>query len=211
MVLRDASASKNRNSVIWKSCLLWHAWKIVLLWLLFWEQYSPCDKINYFWWSSIFDQPDNCRRWANPSETSSWSTSLLLCYCSRYLPKLNPWPWSTLVSGTRWQSWRRSRSSILLHWRRTKWQPWPWVWKKLRWTDNFKKVNFHRLATIATIYAASQNVELTPILLKKKHKKSFTYHIFSHSRPINSPFAHRSPLQTRQARFVFSRFNFLCG
>ena len=102
-------------------------------------QYSPCDKINYFWWSSIFDQPDNCRTWPNPSETSSWSASLLRCYCSRYLPKLKLWPRSTLVSGTRRQPWRWSWSSILLHWRRTKWEPWPWVWKKLRLTDNLRK------------------------------------------------------------------------
>ena len=67
---------------------------------------------------------------------------------------------------------------------------------------------FHRLATIATIYAATQNVELTPILLKKKN---FIFHFFSRSCPTNSPFAHRSRPQTRQARFVFSRFNFLCG
>ena len=44
-----------------------------------------------------------------------------------------------------------------------------------------------------------------------KNKKGFTYHIFSHSCPTNSPFAHRSRPRTRQARFVFSRFNFSCG
>ena len=47
-------------------------------------------------------------------------------------------------------------------------------------------------------------------LVKKRTKKALHNIFFSHSCPTNSPFAHRSRLQTQQARFVFSRFNFLC-